>query len=51
VLCLSNRGGATGGSREVASGFNLETSQYMGIDAVKKLRLHYNINKVIFPQA
>ena len=25
-----------------------ESSEYMGIDAVKKLRLHYNINKVIF---
>jgi len=51
VVFLSNRGGATGGTKEAASGFNLETSQYMGIDAVKKLRLHYNINKVIvFPR-
>lgn len=29
-----------------ASKFDMESSKYMGIDAVKKLRLHYNINKV-----
>ena len=29
-----------------ASGFDVESSKYMGIDAVKKLQLQYNINKV-----
>ena len=29
-----------------ASGFDVESSKYMGIDAIKKLRLQYNINKV-----
>ena len=28
------------------SGFELESSQYMGIDAVKKLKTHYTINRV-----
>lgn len=29
------------------SSFELDTSHTMGIDAVKKLRMHYNVNKVI----
>ena len=29
-----------------ASNLELESSHYMGIDAVKKLRMHYNVNKV-----
>lgn len=29
------------------SNFELESSHYMGIDAVKKLRMHYNVNKVL----
>lgn len=28
------------------SNFELDNSHYMGIDAVKKLRMHYNVNKV-----
>lgn len=28
------------------SSFDLDSSHYMGIDAVKKLRMHYNVNKV-----
>ena len=28
------------------SSFELDSSHYMGIDAVKKLRMHYNVNKV-----
>lgn len=41
------RSGAVGGRMVVAaSGFDVESSKYMGIDAVKKLRLQYNINKV-----
>ena len=28
------------------SNFELDSSHYMGIDAVKKLRMHYNVNKV-----
>ena len=28
------------------SGFELENSEYMGIDAVKKLKTHYTINRV-----
>ena len=35
-----------GGRMIAASKFDMESSKYMGIDAVKKLRLHYNINKV-----
>ena len=33
------------------SNFELESSHYMGIDAVKKLRMHYNVNKVYIPSA
>jgi hypothetical protein len=29
------------------SNFELDSSHYMGIDAVKKLRMHYNVNKVL----
>lgn len=29
-----------------ASNLELESFHYMGIDAVKKLRMHYNVNKV-----
>lgn len=29
------------------SSFELDSSHYMGIDAVKKLRMHYNVNKVL----
>lgn len=33
--------------RKGPSNFELESSHYMGIDAVKKLRMHYNVNKVL----
>ena len=41
-----SRSGAMGGRMVAASEFDMESSKYMGIDAVKKLRLHFNINKV-----
>lgn len=34
--------------KQTPSNFELESSQYMGIDAVKKLRLHYTINRVSY---
>ncbi len=36
----------TGARNQGPSNFQLESSQYMGIDAVKKLRTHYIINRV-----
>ncbi|XP_064382815.1 uncharacterized protein LOC135331544 [Halichondria panicea] len=36
-----------GQRKQGPSNFELESSQYMGIDAVKKLRSHYTINKII----
>lgn len=33
-------------SKKGPSSFELDSSHYMGIDAVKKLRMHYNVNKV-----
>ena len=36
--------------KQTPSNFELETSQYMGLDAVKKLRLHYTINRVRYAE-